>query len=126
MLMVPVSPGELIDKITILEIKLERIDDPGKRGHVKVEHAALVKVAAPFSAAPGLAALKGELRLVNERLWNIEDDIRGCERVKRFDERFIELARAVYHTNDQRAAIKRAINELLDSPLREEKSYAPY
>jgi hypothetical protein len=79
-----------------------------------------------LAAAPGLASLQAELRTINETLWRIEDDIRDCERRRDFGPRFIELARSVYQTNDQRAATKRKIDELMGSDIVEEKSYAPY
>ncbi len=126
-LQVEVSPGELIDKITILEIKAERIADPDKVANVQRELRSLV--AARSAALPSsreLDELTAELRGINERLWQIEDDIRDCERNGDFGERFIDLARAVYRTNDRRAAAKRGINELLGSELVEEKDYADY
>ena len=124
---VEVSPGELIDKLTILEIKLERIADAAKLKNVRHEHEvldAVLKQAVP--ASERLAALHRELKQVNETLWVIEDDIRDHERAKNFDARFVELARAVYQTNDRRAALKRQINDLLHSSIVEEKSYAAY
>lgn len=125
--LVPVSWGEIIDKITILEIKGERLADPAKLANVNRELAELVAVRdREFPGHAGLAALGAELKAVNEGLWVIEDDIRDCERAKDFGPRFIELARAVYVTNDQRAAVKRRINDLLGSDLVEEKSYAAY
>ncbi|WPY93681.1 DUF6165 family protein [Limimaricola variabilis] len=122
--MVPVPPGELIDKLTILEIKLARIIDPDKRANVAREHALLE--AAREEAVPeseGLDHLRGELAAINLELWEIEDEIRACEARRDFSERFIALARAVYRTNDRRAAVKRRINLLLGSDLVEEKSY---
>lgn len=124
---VPVSPGELIDKITILEIKAERIGDAAKRHNVVIELTALRTVrdsVLPASAA--LDDLTQRLHSVNELLWVIEDEIRSCERLGDFGSVFIELARSVYRTNDQRAAIKQRINILLGSELIEEKSYAAY
>ena len=126
-LQVEVSAGELIDKITILEIKAERIADPDKVANVERELRSLA--AARSEALPSSAELDeltAELRRINERLWEIEDDIRDCERNGDFGERFIDLARAVYRTNDRRAAAKRSINELLGSELVEEKDYADY
>jgi len=124
---VPISVGELVDKVTILEIKSEKIADAGKRANIDRELAALSGVLAPLLAAtPALAPLKAELRTTNEALWRIEDDIRDCERQRDFGATFVELARAVYHTNDRRAATKRKIDELMGSDLVEEKSYAPY
>ena len=125
--LVPVSWGEIIDKITILEIKAERLADAAKLANVNKELAELVAVRErEFPAHAGLAALSAELKAINEALWVIEDDIRDCERAKDFGPKFIELARAVYITNDQRAASKRKVNDLLGSALVEEKSYAPY
>ena len=124
---VEVSPGELIDKITILEIKLERMTDPAKLGNVRTEWQTLTAArdaAVPTSAR--LDALTAGLKAVNERLWAIEDDIRDCERAKDFGAKFVELARSVYISNDERARLKREINELLGSRLIEEKSYAAY
>ncbi len=124
---VPISVGELVDKVTILEIKSEKIADAGKRANIGRELDALSGVLAPLLAAtPALAPLKAELRTINEALWRIEDDIRDCERQRDFGAAFVELARAVYHTNDRRAATKRKIDELMGSELVEEKSYAPY
>jgi hypothetical protein len=126
-LLVPISPGELIDKITILEIKSERMRDPAKVANVRVELALLMDTwrASPWAEADIGAEWSG-LRTVNERLWVIEDQIRDKERDTRFDREFIELARAVYITNDERAAIKKRINLRLGSTLVEEKSYADY
>jgi hypothetical protein len=117
--------GELIDKITILEIKSDRITDAAKRHHVGTELALLVAArdcGVPRSAE--LTRLTSEIKNVNEALWQIEDEIRLCERDEDFGPRFIALARSVYHTNDRRAALKRRVNELFDSRLIEEKSYA--
>ncbi len=124
---VEIAPGELLDKITILQIKSERIGDPAKRANVAVELATLN--AARAQALPGsadLARLEAELKRVNEALWDIEDAIRQCERARDFGPRFIELARSVYRTNDRRAAVKRQVNELLGSRLVEEKAYVDY
>jgi hypothetical protein len=124
---VEIAPGELLDKITILEIKRERITDAGKLSNVQVELAALQAVRQEaLAASPQLAALTAELKAANELLWQVEDDIRDCERRKDFGPRFVELARSVYRHNDRRAALKRQINELLGSRLIEEKAYAPY
>jgi tetratricopeptide (TPR) repeat protein len=125
--LVEVSPGELVDKITILQIKSERIADPAKLANIRAELASLETVlreSLPFSTP--LTKLVGELKSVNELLWKIEDDIRLCERSSDFGPRFVELARSVYRTNDRRGALKRAINELLDAPLMEEKAYPEY
>lgn len=123
----PVSWGELIDKYTILEIKTERIEDPAKVANVRKEMEALAPLRNQARAdQAGLAKLEADLKKVNEGLWEIEDEIREWERRKDFGARFIELARAVYHQNDIRAAVKRQINDLLGSELVEEKSYKPY
>ena len=124
---VPVSWGEIIDKITILEIKTEHLVDPVKVTNVQKELDLLVAVRErEFPAHKRLAILSAELKSINQKLWVIEDDIRECERAKDFGPRFVELARAVYFTNDARATTKRKINDLLGSELVEEKSYAPY
>ena len=124
---VDISPGELIDKITILEIKAERIEDTAKLANVRHEldvlRAARDKTISPSSA---LDRLSTDLKAVNSRLWEVEDALRDCERDKRFDDRFVTLARAVYRTNDRRAALKAEINALLGATIVEEKSYAAY
>jgi hypothetical protein len=124
----PVSVGELLDKLTILAIKLERIADPTKRLNIAREQEALeaVVTAQGVRGVDGVALLERELRAVNEQLWEIEDQIREHERQQRFDDAFIALARAVYRTNDRRAELKRRINALSGSELTEEKSYAAY
>ncbi|GAC1302704.1 MAG: DUF6165 family protein [Steroidobacteraceae bacterium] len=125
---VPVSPGELLDKTTILRIKSRRMTDPAQLKNVQLELEALEATWAECAAHAGadidmdVAAL---LR-VNERLWEIEDAIREKERAQAFDVEFIRLARAVYIENDERAAIKRRINVKLRSDIIEEKSYRPY
>ncbi len=124
---VEVSPGELIDKITILEIKLERIEGKDKLKNVKLEWENLTRARdEAIEMTPELEKLTADLKESNERLWEIEDDIRVCERDKNFGDRFVELARGVYVNNDQRSRLKREINELLGSRLIEEKSYAAY
>jgi hypothetical protein len=126
-ILVPVSPGELVDKITILRIKAARISDAQKLHNVRVELDALESTwrncGAPIADVTGDEAA---LQKVNEALWDIEDRIRDKERDRLFDAEFIELARAVYVTNDERAAIKKRINLALGSRLVEEKSYAQY
>jgi tetratricopeptide (TPR) repeat protein len=124
---VEVSPGELLDKITILEIKSQRITDPAKLRNVASELRSLEAVRRrALPGSPELAGLAAELRAVNEALWQIEDDIRRCDRDGDFGPRFVELARSVYRTNDRRAALKRRVNELLRARVVEEKSYADY
>ncbi|HEX7370146.1 MAG TPA: DUF6165 family protein [Rhodanobacteraceae bacterium] len=123
----PVSHGELIDKITILEIKSERMSDAAKLANVRDELQLLGELWKNDAASSiDIASERAELKRINEALWEIEDEIRLKERDQAFDARFIELARAVYHTNDQRAAVKRAINLKLGSRLLEEKSYQDY
>jgi hypothetical protein len=126
-LLVPISPGELIDKITILEIKSQRMSDAVKLHNVRTELSLLTETwKASAYAATDIEAEWSALRAVNGRLWDIEDRIRDQERDRRFDAEFIELARAVYVTNDERAALKKRINTRLGSLLVEEKSYADY
>ena len=124
---VPISPGELLDKITILRIKAQRIRDPQKLAHVRSELQALEETwdGSDYAKADTDSEVDALLK-VNERLWVIEDDIRDKERAKAFDAEFIRLARAVYFENDERAAIKRRINLKLGSKIVEEKSYAEY
>jgi hypothetical protein len=122
---VPTSWGELIDKITILEIKVARLAGAAARSNAAKELALLNAIATPMlqDSARDIAA---RLKAVNEALWEIEDRIRDKERMGAFDAEFIELARSVYRTNDRRGALKRELNLLLDSDLIEEKSYQPY
>ncbi len=124
---VPVSVGEVVDKVTILEIKSERISDSEKLRNVAAELDALRPLVSGgvFDSAE-LVALTDGLRAVNGELWDIEDDIRAEEAAGRFGERFIELARAVYITNDRRAELKKKINLATGSQLVEEKSYEDY
>lgn len=119
--------GDVVDKITILRIKMERIRDPGKRENVARELTALVTAWAE-AGHPALESLQdyAELADVNERLWVVEDELRDLERSGDFGAEFVRLARSVYHLNDRRAARKRAINTALGSTLVEEKSYADY
>lgn len=124
---VPVSPGELIDKITILEIKAERIVDPAKLVNVRHQLTLLENLRdEALDGGTKLTALADDLRSVNSVLWDVEDDIRACEAAKDFGSRFIELARSVYRTNDRRAALKKEIDELFGSAITEEKSYEEY
>ncbi len=124
---VTVSVGELLDKITVLQIKRERIHDPQKQTNIMKELDLLTIVCDEKIPMTGeLADLTAELKKVNESLWEIEDDIRDCERAKDFGDRFISLARAVYHTNDRRAALKNRLNILTNSAVIEEKSYQAY
>ena len=124
---VEIAPGELIDKITILEIKLARIADAEKLRNVRAEWETLVRARdAVLTPSAEIEAATAALRRANETLWDAEDHIRECERNKDFGPRFVALARSVYLTNDERARLKRRINQLLGSRLIEEKSYASY
>ena len=126
-ILVPVSFGELLDKIAILQIKSERMTDPAKLANVRNELAALEKTwMAHPAAGQDIATLRAELKAVNERLWVIEDDIRLKEKAQAFDDEFIRLARAVYFQNDIRARVKKDINLALGSAYVEEKSYQDY
>ena len=126
-LQVPVSVGEVLDKITILQIKLVHISDAAKRVNIQNELDALLPlVAGDAFTTDQMQGLMVELKSVNEALWDIEDDIRGKEAAKNFDAEFIRLARAVYVTNDKRAEIKKQINLATGSALVEEKSYESY
>jgi hypothetical protein len=126
-IMVPISPGELLDKITILRIKVARIQDAGKLANVKLELSLLEKTWKDSGCATAaVAADEHALQAVNERLWDIEDRIRDKEAHQTFDRDFIELARSVYVCNDERAAVKKRINQQLGSRLVEEKSYKQY
>ena len=124
---VPVSPGEVLDKITILEIKSERMSDPEKVANVRAELSLLQKTwDGVIKDTDVIRDLHAQLKEINEALWEIEDDIRDKERVKEFDERFVELARAVYFTNDRRSKVKKELNLHLGSEIVEEKSYQDY
>ena len=126
-LQVPVSVGEVLDKITILQIKLAHISDAAKRANIQNELDALLPlVAGDAFHTDQMQGLMAELKSVNEALWDIEDDIREKEAAKSFDAEFIRLARAVYITNDKRAEIKKQINLATGSVLVEEKSYESY
>jgi hypothetical protein len=127
---IEVSTGEILDKLSILEIKLEHILDPVKRNNVLQEYVILVAAAEEiYDATPEtdeLRVLYLDLLNINKTLWNIEDQIRECERDESFGSDFIELARSVYYTNDDRAEVKKQINALTGSKLVEEKSYRDY
>ena len=126
-ILIPTSPGELLDKITILRIKEARLADAARLRNVRVELELLLRTWRDSGcAARSLAEDERALQAVNERLWDIEDRIREKEAAQSFDPEFIELARSVYHANDERAAIKRRISVRLGSRIVEEKSYAPY
>ena len=126
-LLIPGSPGELVDKITILEIKAAKISEKVKQSNILYELGVLMKsYEENITVSVKLTDLKRELKKVNESLWDIEDDIRSCERKSDFGSDFIELARSVYFENDRRASLKKDINILLGSKIIEEKSYADY
>jgi hypothetical protein len=126
MIEVPVSYGELIDKITILEIKSARIADDGKLANIRKELALLEEKLGDTANVSAVEEIRAALFDVNEKLWDIEDAIRDCEHAGNFGPEFVKLARAVYVTNDERAELKRKINIALDSAIIEEKSYKPY
>jgi Family of unknown function (DUF6165) len=124
---VEVPLGELIDKITILQIKQERVSDAGKLAHFCTELTALTRARDTSQAAsPELDRLTAALKAVNERLWQTEDDIRLCEKTGNFGARFVELARSVYRANDERFALKRRISELAGAGFIEQKAYTAY
>ena len=123
-LLTPVSIGELIDKITILEIKAERITDAAKLGNVRTELDGLWPLWLQQQAArPELAMLKQRLRAINERMWDIQDQLRAKETAQDFGAEFITLARGVYGTNGERVVVKNEINRIAGSALVEEKQY---
>ena len=124
---IPISWGELFDKLTILQIKLENLQDLNALNNVKIEYDELFKIYNNnFLEDENAKRLLADLKNINKILWNIEDDIRDKERHKTFDEEFIELARSVYITNDERSRIKRNINNTFGSQFIEEKSYSDY
>ncbi|HEY9052823.1 MAG TPA: DUF6165 family protein [Gammaproteobacteria bacterium] len=126
-ILIPISPGELLDKITILRIKSQRMTDQKKLANVQKELEMLDSVwSRSVSNDDTIKQLTDELTSINEELWDIEDDIRDEERHKRFGDRFIELARSVYVTNDKRAEAKKKVNLHLGSGIVEEKSYQDY
>ena len=124
---VPISWGELFDKITILQIKLENLTSNNALKNVEWELKKLQPISTQYCPKTlETIQLEGELRQINQQLWDIEDKIRGKERHNAFDDEFIQLARSVYITNDQRSRTKRKINDMFGSELVEEKSYAEY
>ena len=125
--LIPISWGELFDKITILQIKLDNIQDKNALKNIKIEYDELFKIYNNIFLEDAKAKrLLADLKNINKKLWNIEDNIREKERHKTFYKKFIELARSVYITNDERSRIKRNINETFGSQLIEEKSYFDY
>jgi len=127
-LLAPVSIGEVFDKLSILEIKISKISDPTKLENLKFEKHELSKSvdSANIQNSDQLNDLKSQLKQINQKIWDHEDIVRECERQENFGKKFIKHARGIYHDNDQRAALKRKINELLGSTIIEEKSYAEY
>jgi hypothetical protein len=123
---IPTSNGEVLDKFSILELKYNKILDPNKINNIKNELSYLKNICYNIINKYNITNLYDELKQVNERLWNIEDNIRIKENKQEFDNEFIELARNVYKTNDQRAHIKKLINEISGSEIIEEKSYEKY
>ena len=123
-ILIPVSIGELADKLSILEIKAARIDDAGKRAHVQVELEGLRTLwDAQVAAQADLAAMKDALRAINERMWDVQDALRAKEAAQLFDTDFVELARSVARHNGERIQVKNAINRLAGSRFIEEKQY---
>ena len=126
-LVIPISPGELIDKITILEIKRESIVNKEKLSNINLEYKVLLETLEnKIIASNEIDSLRIKLKTINKRLWDIEDQLRDLERSKTFNEDFIKLARSVYFTNDERSEVKKSINKLLNSEIVEEKSYSKY
>ena len=126
-LLIEISAGELIDKLTILEIKMSRIAEQEKIMNVQTEYESLKNIwSTQIQSSDQIEFLTSQLKMINEKLWQIEDDIRQCERERNFGQKFIKLARNVYKYNDERASLKRQINKSLGSRLVEEKSYSPY
>lgn len=126
MITTPISVGELLDKLSILFIKKSRITNPDKLFQVEKEFSYLQELADPFLGVKDYFNLYDDLVKVNLKLWNIEDEIRVYEKKKQFDEKFIELARSVYYTNDERFEIKNKINLITNSEIQEQKSYEDY
>jgi len=124
---VPIAYGDLIDKITILEIKSERLEDPDKLANVQTELKMLQDIVDEQGlTSDAILGLKQSLKDVNTEIWDLEDEVRDCERKSSFEDNFIRIARAIYRTNDKRAAVKREINIEVGSAIVEEKSYASY
>ena len=124
--LVPISWGELLDKITILEIKVERLKGKLAIANVTTELNLLSEIANSLEHSPETSTLVARLKVLNETLWQIENDIRELERSRKFDSAFVELARSIYRLNDERAAVKRALNVAFGSKIIEEKSYNSY
>jgi hypothetical protein len=125
-LSVPISYGEAADKITILEIKRDRITDPGKHANIEKELELIARAFATVESKADIRSARARLKEVNRRLWDVEEAIREHERNGDFGAAFVQLAREVYQLNDRRARAKRTVDVLLDSPIREEKSYVDH
>lgn len=123
---VEISNGELLDKFSILEIKMGNITDPSKLVNIENEYRELTNDCTDLLRSSSISSLYSELKSINQKLWNVEDDIRECERRKDFGQEFVSLAREVYFTNDERARVKKEINLASGSSLVEEKSYQAY
>ena len=126
MITIPVSVGELIDKISILQIKKSKVTDASKLAKVEKELSGLFKLAGPFLVNDSISVLYEDLLGVNSQLWNVEDKLRELEKEQRFEGEFVSLARTVYHLNDERFNIKNKINVLTDSDIQEVKQYIDY
>ena len=126
MITIPVSVGELIDKISILQIKKSKVTDASKLAKVEKELSSLFKFAGPFLVNDSISVLYEDLLGVNSQLWNVEDKLRELEKEQRFEGEFVSLARTVYHLNDERFSIKSKINVLTDSDIQEVKQYIDY
>jgi hypothetical protein len=123
---VEISNGELLDKFSILEIKMGNITDPTKLTNIENEYRELTSDCTDLLRSSTISSLYAELKSINQKLWTVEDDIRDCERSKDFGPKFVSLAREVYFTNDERASVKKEINLASGSSLVEEKSYQAY
>lgn len=126
MIAIPVSVGELIDKLSILHVKQTKITNPEKLVYINKEFEILYNFSSEYLNDTNIENLYHQLINTNEKLWNIEDELRIIETKKEFDEKFIDLSRQVYHTNDMRFSLKNSINELTDSQIREQKDYVKY
>ena len=126
MITTPISVGELLDKLSILSIKKNRLTNPDKLFQVEKEFSFIYELSTQFLTVKDYFNLYDDLVLINSKLWEIEDKLRVCEKNKKFDEEFIELARSVYYTNDERFELKNKINLLSNSEIQEQKSYEDY
>lgn len=126
MINIPVSVGEVVDKISILQIKMNKIKDPSKLKLVSKELKLLVDISQEWLVRYDLDELLAQLKHVNGELWDVEDKLRIMERDKQFDEEFVALARAVYHLNDKRFSLKNEVNQMVNSTIKEVKDYVNY